>query len=39
MGGQGDQLRIVQEFEIWPFAQMVYAQPWIFPRKWDEQNS
>ena len=26
---------IVQEIEIWPFEQMVYAQPNISPGEWD----
>ena len=32
--GQCDPLRDVQEIEIWPYEQMVYAQPRICPRKW-----
>ena len=27
----------MQETEIWPYEQMVYAQPRICPRNWDEQ--
>ena len=26
LGGQGNPLGIVQEIEIWPYEQMVYAQ-------------
>ena len=29
MGGQSDPLGIVQEIEIWPYEQMVYAHPSI----------
>ena len=39
MGGKGDPLGIVQESEIWPYDQMVYAQTRICPRNWDAQNS
>ena len=35
LGGQGEPLEIVQEIEIWPYKQMVYAQPRINPGKWD----
>ena len=35
LGGQGDPLGIVQETEIWPYEQMVYAQTWIRPEEWD----
>ena len=31
MGGEGDPLKIVQEIEIWPYEQMIYAQPRICP--------
>ena len=34
MGGQSDPLGNVQEIEIWPYEQMVYAQPSTCPRKW-----
>ena len=33
LGGQGDPLGNVQEIEIWPYEQMVYAQPSARPRK------
>ena len=29
----------MQEIEIWPYNQMVYAQTRICPREWDAQNS
>ena len=29
---------IVQEIEIWPYQQMVYAQPKICPAEWDAQT-
>ena len=29
----GNAIAIVQEIEIWPFCQMVYAQTWICPRE------
>ena len=32
--GQGDPLGDVQEIEIWPYEQSVYAQPCICPREW-----
>ena len=32
---QGNPLWIVQEIEIWPYEQMVYAQPSICPAKLD----
>ena len=41
MGGQGDPLGIVQEIKeikIWPYEQIVYAQPRICPGEWDAQN-
>ena len=30
---------IVQEIEIWPYEQIVYAQLRICPGEWDAQNS
>ena len=38
LDGQGDPLGIVQEIEIWPYEQMVYAQPRICPGERDAQN-
>ena len=38
LGGKGDPLGIVQEVKIWPFKQMVYAQPSICPGEWDAQT-
>ena len=38
MGGLGDPLGDVQEIWIWPYEQMVYAQPSICPRKWYTQT-
>ena len=35
---QGDPLGIVQETNIWPYEQMVYAQPWICLGEWDAQT-
>ena len=35
MGGQGDPLGIVQEIEIRPNYEMVYAQTRICPGEWD----
>ena len=35
---QGDQLRIVQEIEVWPYKQMAYAQPNICPGEWDART-
>ena len=35
MGGQADPLGDVQEIEIWPYEQMVYAQPSTCPGEWD----
>ena len=37
LGGEGDPLGIVQEVKIWPYEQMVYAQPRICSGKvlWD----
>ena len=29
---------IVQEIKIWPYEQVVYAQPGICPGEWDVQN-
>ena len=37
--GERNSLGIVQEIEIWPCEQVVYAQPRICPRKWNAQNS
>ena len=34
VGGQCDPLGNVQEIQIWPYEQMVYAQPSTCPRKW-----
>ena len=39
MGGDGDPLGIVQEILIWPYEQVVYAQPGIRSRKWDSKTS
>ena len=39
MGGEGDQPAIVQEIEIWPYEQVVYAQPGICQREWNAQTS
>ena len=39
MGGEGDQLGIVQEIRTWPYDQVVYSQPGIRPRDWDVQSS
>ena len=36
--GQDDPLGIVQEIEIWPYEQMIYAQTSICPREWDTQT-
>ena len=38
-GGEGDSLGIVQEIEIWPYYEMVYAQIRIRPGEWDTQDS
>ena len=38
MGGKGDPLGIVQEIEIWPYEQMVSAQPRICPGERDVQT-
>ena len=38
LGGQSDSLGIVQEIELWPYEQMVYAQPKICPGEWDPQT-
>ena len=35
MDGEGDPLGIMQEIEIWPNEQMVFAQPRICPGEWD----
>ena len=32
-GGKGDSLGIVQEIDIWPYYQMVYAQTRTHPRE------
>ena len=37
-GRSRQSLGIVQEIEIWPYKQMVYAQPRIHPRKWVAQK-
>ena len=34
LGRQGNPLGNVQEISIWPYKQMVYAQPGACPRKW-----
>ena len=34
----GDPLGTVQEIEIWPYEQMVYAQSGICPGEWDTQT-
>ena len=39
LGEQDDLLGIVQNVEIWPYEQMVYAQTRTHHRKWDAQNS
>ena len=39
MGGEGDPLGILQEIELWPCEQVVYAQPRIHPVEWDVWNS
>ena len=36
--GQGDPLWIVQEIKIWPYEQIVDAQPRICPAEWDAQT-
>ena len=38
MCGEDDPLGIVQEIEIWPYEQMVYAQPRMCPGEWDTQS-
>ena len=35
----GNPLGVVQEILIWPYEQVVYAQPRIYPREWDAQTS
>ena len=35
---QGGPLGTVQEIENWPYEQMVYAQPSIYPGEWDVQT-
>ena len=37
--GKSDPLGNVQEIEVWPCEQMVYAQTWICPGEWDAQTS
>ena len=39
LGGESDPLGIVQEIEIWPYEQVVYASTRIRPREWDTQTS
>ena len=42
MGKESDRLRIMQEIEIWPYEQMVHAQPSILPWKllnWDRKKT
>ena len=39
LGGESDSLGIVQEIEIWPDNQMIYAQTKICAGEWDAQNS
>ena len=39
MSGEGDPLGIVQEIKIWPYEQVVYAQPRTSPGEWDVQIS
>ena len=34
-GWEGDPQGTVQEFEIWPYEQVVYAQLGIRPWEWD----
>ena len=36
---QGDPLRIVQEIEVWPYEQMIYAQPRILFWRMTRTNS
>ena len=38
MGVNRDLLGIVQEIEVWPYEQMVYAQPRICPGEWYTQT-
>ena len=38
LGGQGDLLGIVQEIEVWPRKQLVYAQPVTYPGEWNTKN-
>ena len=35
LNGEGDRLGNVQEIEVWPCEQNVYAQPIIRPVEWD----
>ena len=39
LGGRGDPLKIGQEIEIWPYEQIVLAQPRICSGEWDAQTS
>ena len=39
LGGQGYSVGIVQETEVWPYEQIVDAQPRICPREWDTNSS
>ena len=39
MSGEGDSLEIVQRIHIWPYEQVVYAQPRIPPGECDAQTS
>ena len=36
--GQGDPLGIMWEIEVWPYEQIVYAQPNICPGEWHTQT-
>ena len=38
MSKQGDPLGIMQEVKVWPYEQMVCAQPRICAREWDAQT-
>ena len=35
LGGHGNLQGNVQEIKIWPYEQIVFAQPSICPRKWN----
>ena len=37
LGGQSDPMGIEQKILIWPYEQIVYAQPRICPGEWDAQ--